>query len=141
MKKNLFFAAVFVLGMTALGSCSSSEGDNAANDESVVGATDGMETVDESAVEVENTDELPGNIIGEETTVTQTEATEETGTEDGKSLVEKGKDLLEKGKDAVEKGKDVVVEKGKDAVDKSKDLLEKGKDAVEKGKDMLEKLK
>lgn len=133
MKKNIFFAAALVFGMISFASCSSSEGENAANDESVAGATDGVEVVDESATVVEgcgacaDSTQCASCAEGVCPEVTECAACPES---DGKTIVEKGKEVVEKGKDVVKEG----VEKGKEAI-------EKGKEAVEKGKEALNNLK
>lgn len=130
MKKSILFAAAAC--MIAFASCSKTEGENAANDESVVGATDGVEVIEESAGEVE----------GVETVPTEVEATAETdapevseGTEaEKKNLIDKAKETYEKGKDVVNEG----VEKSKEVYEKSKDAVKEG---VEKGKELINNLK
>lgn len=129
MKKNIFFAALLAFGMVALGSCSKTEGENAANAESVEGATDGVEVIQESAEEFESVDSVA---------VPTEEMQDAVATEaEGQNLIEKGKEAVEKGKEVVEKGKEVY----EDGKNKVTDLVQKGKDAVEKGKDAVENLK
>lgn len=129
MKKNILFAAA-VVSMVAFASCSKSEGENAANDESVAGATDGMEVIEESATEIE----APAVETPEVQPVEETVAVETTEAQDNKTIVDKAKDVYEKGKDVVNEG----VDKSKEAYQKSKEAVKEG---VEKGKELLNKVK
>lgn len=139
MKKNILFAAAIALSMAAIVSCSSKEGQNAANDESVVGATDGLETDTETAEALMN--EAPGQLV--ETTTTDSDITiedvtaagkEETGNivdkakEVGQTAVDKTKEGYEKAKEAVKTGYDKTTDAVKTGYEKTKDAVKEGID-------------
>lgn len=143
MKKFfLFAAAVMALSMA---SCSNSkEGANAANDESVVGATDGLQT------DATSSEAIMG--VSAETTADTSDATTES--EDtlsvGDHMKEAAKQTGEAAKEVYEKSKGAVTDtyaKSKEAVtntyEKSKEAVtnaatttyEKSKEAVKKAAD------
>ena len=123
MKKIFMFAAV--AAMVSLTACSSKEGENAAQDESVAGSTDQIEAIQETAGELESLDQnLPSPTE---------EAMEQTG-DVAKDAVEKAQDIA---KDAVEKAQDKAKDVMKDAQDKANEMM---KDAQDKAKDMMKGL-
>ena len=135
MKKNLLFFAALAMATVALTACSSKEeGANAANDESVVGATDGLETDTETSEAIFT--ESPGQL--DETTPTGDVTVEDvTATDDDKSIIDKAKEGYEKAKEAgqnvadkAKEGYDKTKEAGKTAIDKTKEGINKAVDKV-----------
>ena len=127
MKKILFFAAAaLAIGTLCITSCSTkSEGRDAANDESVVGATDGLE------VDAESSQAIMGESAAMENTENNDVTVEEVTPETTPTVADKAKAAVEEGyaktKEAVQKG----AEKTKEAVKKG---FEKTKEGV---KDLL----
>ena len=138
MKKKILFAASAVaLAIVTLTACSDKkEGVDAANDESVVGATDGMETDTEVTEEIFA--ESPGQLDSTGETATTDNVTVEdvvaNGKEAGQNLIDKakaaGETALDKTKEGYEKGKDAVVDTYGKAKDATKNAYEKTKDAT-----------
>lgn len=160
MKKNFLLAAVAVLalGAATLTSCSNKEGENAANDESVAGATEGLVEDQEAAEEIfeDAPGQLEGNATGTEagaTTVTSDEVTVEEvvanevdkAKETGKGIVEKAVDGVKNAAEKTGEGAKNVYEKGKEAgkkaVEKTKEGTQKAIDKTKEGvKNLVDKL-
>lgn len=148
MKKNLLFFAALAMATVALTACSNKEeGANAANDESVVGATDGLQTDTETSEAIFT--ESPGQL--DETTPTGDVTVEDvTATDDDKSIIDKAKEGYEKAKEAgqnvadkAKEGYDKAKEAGQNVADKAKEGYDKtkeaGKTAIDKTKEGINK--
>lgn len=141
MKKTFLFAAVAVLalGAATLTSCSNKEGVNAANDESVVGSTEGMIEDQEASEQIfeDAPGQLEGNTTGSEAPasgVAVDEVTvEEVVANQADNAKEAGKGIVEKAVDGVKTAAEKTGEGAKNVYEKTKEGAKNAYDKTKEG--------